>query len=118
MVADNHRFLLYRITECLKLNPSIIIVPPFTKTNFMKRLCVFLCLAALVSLSFSSHAQLPSPKEHFGFNIGDDYQLATYTQTEAYFKKLAAVSDRVKLVDIGKTEERAGNGPKYDCRGR
>ena len=79
--------------------------PPFTKTNFMKRLCVFLCLATWVSLSFSSHAQLPSPKEHFGFNIGDDYQLATYTQTEAYFKKLAAVSDRVKLVDIGKTEE-------------
>src|SRR4051812_37874025 len=50
-------------------------------------------------------AQIPSPKEHFGFAIGDDYQLATYTQTEAYFKKLAATSDRVKLVDIGKTEE-------------
>lgn len=47
---------------------------------------------------------LPSPKEHFGFNIGDDYQLATYTQTEAYFKKLAT-SDRTKLVDIGMTEE-------------
>jgi hypothetical protein len=71
----------------------------------MKRLCLFFCLAALVSISFTVHAQLPSPKEHFGFNIGDDYQLATYTQTEAYFKKLAAVSDRVKLVDIGKTEE-------------
>jgi len=47
---------------------------------------------------------VPTPKEHFGFNIGDDYQLATYTQTEAYFKKLAG-SPRVKLVDIGKTEE-------------
>ena len=48
---------------------------------------------------------IPTPKEHFGFNIGDDYQLATYTQTEAYFKKLVAASDRVKLIDIGKTEE-------------
>lgn len=47
---------------------------------------------------------VPSPKAHFGFNIGDDYQLANYTQTEAYFKKLAS-SDRVKLVDIGLTEE-------------
>jgi hypothetical protein len=46
-----------------------------------------------------------SPKEHFGFSIGDDYQLATYTQTEAYFKKLAAESPRVKLVDMGQTEE-------------
>ena len=31
--------------------------------------------------------------------------LPTYTQTEAYFKKLAAASDRAKLVDIGLTEE-------------
>ncbi|PWV48405.1 M14 metallopeptidase family protein [Chitinophaga sp. S165] len=50
-----------------------------------------------------AHA-VPVPKEHFGFNIGDDYQLANYTQTEAYFKKLAA-SDRARLVDIGMTEE-------------
>lgn len=48
---------------------------------------------------------MPSPKEHFGFNIGDDYSLANYTQAEAYFKKLAKVSDRVVLQDIGKTEE-------------
>ncbi|MGV3530508.1 MAG: M14 family metallopeptidase [Flavisolibacter sp.] len=50
-------------------------------------------------------AQVPTPKEHFGFNIGDDYQLANYTQTEAYFKKLAAASDRVQLEDMGPTEE-------------
>ena len=48
---------------------------------------------------------LTSPKEHFGFTLGDDYQLATYTQTEAYFKKLASESDRLKFVDIGPTEE-------------
>ena len=50
-------------------------------------------------------AQVPTPKEHFGFNIGDDYHLANYTQTEAYFKKLAAASDRVQLEDMGPTEE-------------
>jgi hypothetical protein len=48
---------------------------------------------------------MPSPKEHFGFNIGDNYSLANYTQAEAYFKKLAKVSDRVVLQEIGKTEE-------------
>lgn len=48
---------------------------------------------------------IPSPKEHFGFNIGDDYSLANYTQAEAYFKKLAKVSNRVVLQEIGKTEE-------------
>ena len=61
-------------------------------------------LAASLAATAAS-APLPSPKEHFGFAIGDDYHLATYTQTEAYFKKLAAASDRLKLVDIGKTEE-------------
>ncbi len=53
----------------------------------------------------AAEARVTSPKEHFGFHIGDDYQLATYTQTEAYFKKLAAESDRVRLVDMGQTEE-------------
>lgn len=63
------------------------------------------CLTLLLLLATTSLAQkVPSPKEHFGFNIGDDYKLANYTQTEAYFKKLA-VSDRTKLVDIGLTEE-------------
>jgi hypothetical protein len=48
---------------------------------------------------------IPTPKEHFGFNIGDNYMLANYTQTEAYFRKLAASSDRAKYTVIGKTEE-------------
>src|SRR5215470_978177 len=28
------------------------------------------------------------PKQALGFNLGDDYQVATYTQLEAYWKKL------------------------------
>ncbi|HEX8331461.1 MAG TPA: M14 metallopeptidase family protein, partial [Segetibacter sp.] len=69
------------------------------------RRSILLTFAVVIStITFSFAQNLPSPKEHFGFNIGDNYRLANYTQTEAYFKKLAA-SDRVKLVDIGKTEE-------------
>ena len=63
----------------------------------------------LIALFFCMHTaiaqSIPSPKDHFGFNIGDDYQLANFTQTAAYFKKLAASSNRTKLVEIGKTEE-------------
>ncbi|MBN8821008.1 MULTISPECIES: M14 metallopeptidase family protein [unclassified Spirosoma] len=70
------------------------------------RSSLYLVLVLLTAGLRTALAQtLPSPKEHFGFNIGDDYQLATYTQTEAYVKKLAAGSDRTKLVDIGLTEE-------------
>ncbi|HEY0244561.1 MAG TPA: M14 metallopeptidase family protein, partial [Mucilaginibacter sp.] len=60
------------------------------------------CLMILSSRLLAQH--IPSPKEHFGFNIGDDYQLANFTQTEAYIKKLAT-SPRAKYVDIGLTEE-------------
>ncbi|HEV7379218.1 MAG TPA: M14 metallopeptidase family protein, partial [Dyadobacter sp.] len=67
-----------------------------------KRLCVLLLL---ISISLVQAQKIPTPKEHFGFDIGDDYMLATFTQAEAYFKKVAATSDRVKLVDIGPTEE-------------
>lgn len=68
------------------------------------RITFFACLL-LVIVSVVSAQNVPSPKQHFGFNIGDNYKLANYTQTEAYFKKLASSSNRVKLVDIGKTEE-------------
>jgi hypothetical protein len=65
------------------------------------------CLSVLMSISTYTMlpAQtVPSPKEHFGFEIGEDYKLTNYTQAEAYFKKLAA-SDRTRLIDIGLTEE-------------
>jgi hypothetical protein len=45
------------------------------------------------------------PKQALGFNIGDDYMLASYTQLEAYWKTLDAESDRMILVDIGATAE-------------
>ncbi len=68
---------------------------------------ILLCGLLISFLNFNViiAQNIPSPKEHFGFNIGDDYQLANYTQTEAYFKKLAAASDRTKLVSMGLTEE-------------
>ncbi len=65
---------------------------------------ILLGSAFFLAVSLAQAQNIPTPKEHFGFNIGDDYHLSNYTQTEAFFKKLAT-SDRVKLVDIGMTEE-------------
>ena len=48
-------------------------------------------------------AVITSPKEQFGANVGDDYFLANYTQIEAYWKRLDRESDRMSLVDIGRT---------------
>jgi Zinc carboxypeptidase len=49
--------------------------------------------------------KITTPKEALGFNLGDDYHMASYTQLESYWKKLASESDRLKLVDIGLTAE-------------
>ncbi|HLG06481.1 MAG TPA: M14 family zinc carboxypeptidase, partial [Gemmatimonadales bacterium] len=65
-----------------------------------------LAALSLIILPAALTAQaLTSPKAHFGFNIGDDYRLANYTQLTAYWKKLAAESPRMRLVSIGKTAE-------------
>src|SRR6187402_2053926 len=71
----------------------------------MRNFPAALAIALFITIQSLQAQNIPSPKQHFGFNIGDDYQLATYTQTEAYFRKLAAASDRVRLVEIGKSEE-------------
>jgi hypothetical protein len=53
----------------------------------------------------STAGPITTPRQQFGASIGDDYFLATYTQLEEYWKKLDRESDRMQLVDIGRTEE-------------
>jgi hypothetical protein len=71
-----------------------------------------LAVAAVLASTGQASAQTPvqtkavtTPKEHFGFNIGDDYCLATYTQFESFVKKIEGQTDRLKVVSMGKTEE-------------
>jgi hypothetical protein len=67
----------------------------------------FVVAGALAIQAPAARAQrhITSPKEQFGFNIGDDYKLANYTQFAQYWHRLAAESNRMKLVEIGKTAE-------------
>ena len=67
-------------------------------------LCAF-TLAFVIAIPAQNTRHLTTPKEALGFEIGDDYQLANYTQLSVWWQKLAAESDRMKLVEIGKTEE-------------
>ena len=67
-------------------------------------LLLFLFMA-LVAIPIMAQESITSPKEYFGFNIGDDYHLANYTQLTSYWKKLTQESDRMKLVEIGTTAE-------------
>src|SRR5688572_24225384 len=64
---------------------------------------------ALPLLFIASVAQaqgkVTTPREFFGHNIGDDYWLANYDQFTEYWRKLDAESDRMRVVEIGKTAE-------------
>jgi hypothetical protein len=64
-----------------------------------------LLLGILLSFGSATAAQIPTPDTHFGFRLGTDRRLATLDSIERYFKAIAAQSDRVKLIDLGKSTE-------------
>lgn len=68
------------------------------------RACALAVAFAMAAPAQNGH-KITTPKEALGFDIGDDYYLANYTQLTVWWQKLAAESDRMKLVEIGKTEE-------------
>jgi hypothetical protein len=64
-------------------------------------------LLVILSTGAVAHADrlITTPKEQFGFNLGDDYHLANYKQLTEYWTKLDKESDRMKVVPVGVTEE-------------
>jgi len=50
-------------------------------------------------------AQIPAPESVLGHKPGDDFFLASYDESLAYFQKLAASTDKLKLVKAGKTTQ-------------
>jgi zinc carboxypeptidase len=66
---------------------------------------LFGLLFAASPLAQTRPASLPTPESVFGFAPGADYKLATYEQSVEFFKKLAAASKFVKLMEAGKTSQ-------------
>src|SRR4051812_34353660 len=68
---------------------------------------IAIAAAAAAAAAPVAHAQrhITTPKEELGHNFGDDYWLADYKQISGYWQKLARESNRMRLVDMGKTAE-------------
>lgn len=60
-------------------------------------------VAPVATTAAAQRRTVPSPESVFGFPIGKDSNLVDYEQSIDYFRKLAAASDRIKLLTIGKT---------------
>ncbi len=64
-----------------------------------------LLLAAFVAPAVQAQPHITTPKEFMGHNIGDDYFLPTYEQFSSYWRKIDAESNRMQVMEIGKTAE-------------
>lgn len=70
------------------------------------RTCLGLALVCLlVSWAAPATGQVPSPESQFGFRLGAEGRLADADAIERYFDRVAATSDRVRLVDMGRSTE-------------
>ncbi len=53
----------------------------------------------------AQRSTVPTPESILGFRVGADFSLATYDESLEYFRQLDAASDRMQLVEVGRTSE-------------
>jgi hypothetical protein len=65
----------------------------------------FLLSVLPIFFSIPSIAQLSSPESQLGFAVGADRKLADWNEITRYFNQLDQASDRVQMVELGKSTE-------------
>ena len=70
----------------------------------LARLAVVVLLISPIALRGQS-GSIPTPESVLGFQPGADFKLATYDQVVGYFQKVDAASDRMTMVQAGKTTQ-------------
>jgi hypothetical protein len=60
-------------------------------------------LLLLLATPLAARQAVPTPREHFGFDIGEHRKLADWHQLTAYYERLAQSSPRVRLDTLGMT---------------
>ena len=58
----------------------------------------------IASIAANLGAQsVPTPESFFGHRVGADYKLIDYKQSIDYFRQLAAASNKIRLIEVGKS---------------
>src|ERR1700689_5967908 len=65
--------------------------------------CFIPSIKAQVAPTVNPAPNVPTPESVPGHKPGDDFYLANYDESREYFRKLAASSNRIKLINVGKT---------------
>ena len=72
----------------------------------LRSACSLLAFVLVGGVAAPALAQtVPTPESVLGYIPGADFHLASYDQALDYFQRLDAASDRVQLVEIGRTSE-------------
>src|SRR6266571_3214710 len=74
-------------------------------TNRIRSATHLLLVLLVTAAGLQAQGKITTPREQFGFNIGDDYVLVNYTQYVDYLRKLARESSRLSVQEIGKSSE-------------
>ncbi|UCG85909.1 MAG: hypothetical protein JSW71_18680 [Gemmatimonadota bacterium] len=73
----------------------------------LRSACRFLAFTQVcyAAASVAQAQTIPTPESVIGFTPGTDFHLASYDQALEYFQQLDAASERVQLVEVGRTSE-------------
>jgi hypothetical protein len=66
---------------------------------------VAFALMHCIASSVTQAQGIPTPESVLGFRPGADFHLASYDQALDYFRQLETASERVRLVEVGRTSE-------------
>lgn len=90
---------------------------PDLRTRAFRLLCVAAVMAATTSMGHQAltpflpspavfaQTGVPTPEQFFGYRMGADRKLANWDRLLEYYRAVAKASDRVSLVELGKTSE-------------
>ena len=99
-----------RAEEARPPNEAFATPEEHASLTYTRRVRIFLPVAILslalaAPIALLGEGRVPTPDSVFGFRPGADYKLATYDQSVEYFKKLAASTKHMKMVEAGKTSQ-------------
>ena len=66
---------------------------------------LFVAICLWSTAARAQTAGIPTPESVLGFRVGADFEMATYEESIAYFQRLDAATDRLRLVEVGRTSE-------------
>ncbi|MEE4450620.1 M14 metallopeptidase family protein [Novosphingobium resinovorum] len=73
--------------------------------RFLKSAALALALCAAVPAPVFAQSSAPTPESWFGHRMGADRQLEPYAKIVDYYRALEKASDRIKIVELGKSTE-------------